>query len=69
LNEINLEDNDNNSINSVESDNSSINYEKEFTEVPSTIIPDVTRWDKYQIYEYLSDRVPNEVLAKLIKHV
>ncbi|XP_025405178.1 uncharacterized protein LOC112679542 isoform X2 [Sipha flava] len=58
--ENNMEDNDNNSINSDKSYNSSIDYEKEFTEVPNVNIPNVTRWNKYQVYEYLADRLPKE---------
>jgi hypothetical protein len=64
-----MEDNDNNSINSDKSYNSSIDYEKEFTEVPNVNIPNVTRWNKYQVYEYLADRLPKEVLVKIITNV
>lgn len=32
-------------------------------------IPDISNWSKYQVYEYLTDRLPKEILAKIIINV
>lgn len=32
-------------------------------------IPNISNWSKYQVYEYLTDRLPKEILTKIIKNV
>lgn len=57
------------SNNSDKSYNLSLDCEKIKTKVLNENIPNLTEWNKYQVYEYLADLLPNEVAAKIIKNV
>lgn len=44
-----------------------LDFERDQDLIPN--IPDISNWSKYQVYEYLTDRLPKEILAKIIKNV
>lgn len=36
---------------------------------PSNNIPNITKWTKAQVLEYLSERLPREITDQIAKHV
>lgn len=51
---------------SITSQNSELNY----FDVPNVDIPNITRWDKYKVHQYLSDRgLPETITKKIIDDV
>lgn len=50
---------------------SSQNFEtvKQFGETNKFDIPNVTLWDKFQLYTYLSDYLPEEIAETIIENV
>jgi len=58
------DDDDNISNSSMMSNNSEKRYY--FENKTEEVIPDVTTWDKYQIHDYLKNRLPEEIAQQLL---
>lgn len=63
------EDQDINSIKSYNSSIGSLKNRKNSSATPKENIPDITTWDKYEVYDYLSQRLPLIITKKILENV